>query len=172
VPENPESEEATDAFDAVVESYWESEDPKASRVAGKALVQRASALVGVGLYDEAITAAEEAIVRLGCSPEPADSDLFRSAVAGLADGLTARGAAMVREAHYDEGIEALDSVIDQFQDDRALRLRRAVALALSHKATALAHTGRVAEAFEAREYMVMHYGEVGVSVPELGGDTL
>jgi tetratricopeptide (TPR) repeat protein len=172
VPENPAREETTDAFDALVDSYWESEDPKASRAAGEALVERASRLVGVGLFDEAITAAHEAIVRLGGSAEQVDGELFISAVAGLADGLTAKGAAMVAEARYTEAIEVLDSVIDHFKDDVGLRLRTAVAFALSHKVTALVHTGRMDEAFEAREYMVMHYGGVGVTVPELGGGTL
>jgi tetratricopeptide (TPR) repeat protein len=170
VPDNPQPDEASDAFDAVADSYWESEDPSAARAAGEALVQRASGLAGVGLYDEAIAAAQEAIVRLGWAAEAAGSELFRSAIVSLADGLTAKGAALVAEARYDEGMQALESVIDQFQDDVAPRLRRAVALALSHKVTALVNTGRMDEALQAREYMVTHYGEMGVSVPGLGGE--
>ena len=140
-----------------------------TRTVSEALVKKASGLAEVGLNDEAIAALDEAIMRLVCSAGT-KGELLSSAVLGLAEALLAKGAGLLGEDRHREGIEVLDDVIERFEDNLETPLRRAVALALSHKVTALVDTGDISAAFEAREYMVRYYGEEGVSVPEVGGE--
>jgi len=160
-----------DAFDALVETYWDSDDPAQTRLVSEALVKKATGLVGVGLHDEAIAALDEAIMRLVCSAG-AKGELLSSAILGLAGALLAKGVVLLDEGRHEEGIEVLDDVIERYEDNLEPALRRAVALALSHKVTALVDSGDTGAAFEARDYMVRHYGEEGVIVPELGGEML
>ena len=169
--ENPDRKVETNAFDALAATYWDSDDPVQTRLVSEALVKKATGLVGVGLHDEAIAALDEAIMRLVCSAG-AKGELLSSAILGLAGALLAKAVVLLGEGRHQEGLEVLDNVIERFEDDLEPALRRAVALALRHKVTALVDSGDTGEAFEAREYMARHYGDEGVNVPELGGEIL
>jgi tetratricopeptide (TPR) repeat protein len=123
----------------------------------------------LGDHEQAVAAAEAAVVRAGDSVEPKDGPVFQRTLVNLAEELLAKADGLIADARYDEGITVLDNVIARFEDDLAPELRRAVASALGKKMAALEQAGRVDEAFEARGYMMNLFAGEGVAVPDVGG---
>jgi tetratricopeptide (TPR) repeat protein len=159
----------SEAFESAIESIWASEDPKEALEIGEALVNKSAGLFAVGLYEEAQAAASEAVVRIGSS-DGVSSALFHSATVRVGDALIGKGAELLDEARYDEGIKVLEDAYERFYDGLNPDYLRLAALALSKIVSGLARAGRIEEASRIRTHLVREYGHAVVDVPELGGE--